>query len=41
MHTAWIGGFFLAAGAAMVFAGFVTLLIEADTPYISVLLVVL
>jgi len=32
MRTAWIGGFFLAAGAAMVFAGFVTLFIDPPLP---------
>jgi hypothetical protein len=28
MRTAWIGGFALAAGAAMIFAGFVTVFID-------------
>jgi hypothetical protein len=32
MHTAWIGGFFLAAGAGMIFAGFVTLFIDPPLP---------
>jgi len=32
MRTAWIGGFVLAAGAAMVFAGFVGLFIDPPTP---------
>jgi hypothetical protein len=32
MRTAWIGGFVLAAGAAMIFAGFVTLLIDPPLP---------
>jgi hypothetical protein len=32
MSTAWIGGFFLAAGTSIIFAGFVTLLI--DRPFL-------
>jgi hypothetical protein len=32
MRTTWIGGFFLAAGAAMIFAGFVTLFIDPPLP---------
>ena len=32
MHTPWIGGFVLAAGAAIVFAGFVTLFIDPPLP---------
>jgi hypothetical protein len=32
MRPAWIGGFFLGAGAAMIFAGFVTLFIDPPFP---------
>jgi hypothetical protein len=32
MRTAWMGGFFLGAGAAMIFAGFVTLFIDPPLP---------
>jgi len=32
MRTAWIGGFILAAGAALFFAGFVTLFIDPPLP---------
>ena len=32
MRTAWIGGFFLAVGAAIIFAGFVTLFIDPPLP---------
>jgi hypothetical protein len=32
MRAAWIGGFVLAAGAAMTFAGFVTILINPPLP---------
>jgi len=32
MHTPWVGGFVLAAGAAMIFAGFVTLFIDPPLP---------
>jgi len=32
MRTTWIGGFFLAAGAAVIFAGFVTLFIDPPLP---------
>ena len=32
MRTAWIGGFVLAAGAATIFAGFVTILIDPPLP---------
>ena len=32
MRTAWIGGFVLAAGAAMIFAGFVALIIDPPLP---------
>ena len=32
MRTAWIGGFGLAAGAAMIFAGFVTVFIGPPLP---------
>jgi hypothetical protein len=32
MRTPWVGGFVLAAGAAMVFAGFVTLFVDPPLP---------
>ena len=32
MRTAWIGGFVFAAGAATIFAGFVTILINPLLP---------
>ena len=32
MRTPWIGGFVLAAGAALIFAGFVTLFIDPPLP---------
>jgi hypothetical protein len=32
LRTAWIGGFVLAAGAAMIFAGFVTVFIDPPLP---------
>jgi hypothetical protein len=32
MRTAWVGGFALAAGAAMIFAGFVTIFIDPPLP---------
>ena len=32
MRTAWIGGFVLAAGAAMIFAGFVTIFFDPPLP---------
>jgi hypothetical protein len=32
MRTPWVGGFVLAAGAAMIFAGFVTLFIDPPLP---------
>ena len=32
LRTAWIGGLFLAAGAAIIFVGFVTLLINPPFP---------
>ena len=32
MRTAWMGGFVLAAGAAMIFAGFVALIIDPPLP---------
>ena len=32
MRIAWIGSFFLAAAAAMIFAGFVTLFIDLPLP---------
>ena len=32
LRTAWICGFLLAAGAAIIFAGFVTLLIDQPFP---------
>ena len=32
LRTAWICGFLLAAGAAIIFAGFVTLLIDQPSP---------
>ena len=32
MRTSWIGGFVLAAGAATIFAGFVTILIDPPLP---------
>jgi hypothetical protein len=32
MRTPWVGGFVLAAGAAMIFAGFVTIFIDPPLP---------
>ena len=32
IHAAWIGGFFLGAGTATIFAGFVTLFIDPPLP---------
>ena len=32
MRAAWIGGFVLAAGAAMIFTGFVTILLNPPFP---------
>ena len=32
MHAAWIGGFVLAAGTVMIFAGFVAILINPPFP---------